>query len=149
MSIESKYTELNQYPKEMDLQPSASEKEINDFQTETGILLPEELKALYRLFNGGEIFVPGTTIFGFTRRGRVPSLQEINDSERRGTDSIPDQYLIIAKLNFGDYICIDTSGSGHLIQWDHEIDKEESEWADLEEWLADEIQLNESLMGEI
>ena len=90
------------------------------------------------MFNGGEIFIPGTKIFGITDEEEY-SVKFNNGKKTRSNFNIPNNYLIIAQLNFGDFICIDLNYPNRIIQWDHEEDVEFDEWNSLEEWLSEQI----------
>ena len=52
---------------------------------------------------------------------------------------IPNNYLIFAKVNYGDLLCINLNEEHEVIQWDHELDEEFCKWESLEEWLEDSI----------
>lgn len=48
----------------MDLNRAINSDVLKCFEVSNGIKLPEKYKLLLTLFNGGELFVPGTTIYG-------------------------------------------------------------------------------------
>lgn len=111
---------------------------IIEFENLNKISFPESYKNLLFLFNGGEIFIPGTKIFGITDEEEY-SVKFNNGKKTRSNFNIPNNYLIIAQLNFGDFICIDLNYPNRIIQWDHEEDVEFDEWNSLEEWLSEQI----------
>ena len=60
MKAEQLFQLLVSYNKCHDLCEGLSEEAISSFEKSNSITLPSELKSLYRVFDGGEIFVPGT-----------------------------------------------------------------------------------------
>lgn len=126
-----------------DIEPPISLNEIKKFESKNNLLLPPELKNIYQEFDGGEILVPGPKIFGLKDSETRESLREANNKKIRNNFSIPRNYLIIAKLNFGDFICINLNQPFDIIQWDHENDEPFCTWNSLKEWLKDNIDLFE------
>ena len=122
-----------------DIVPPINLGEITKFETSNNLFLPVELKELYQKFDGGEVLIPGPTIFGIKPCEKRADLKKANSYEKRIIFSIPNNYLIIAKLNFGDYICINLNTPHDIIQWDHENDKIFCSWNNLEEWLQENI----------
>ena len=94
------------YNKCHDLCEGLSEEAISCLEKSNSITLPSELKSLYRVFDGGEIFIPGTLIYGINQSSKRKTLREANSKVSRGNYTIPSNYLVVAKLNFGDLICI-------------------------------------------
>lgn len=128
---------LNWLVDKPDLNPPAADSEIRSFEQKTGERLPVSLSELFRQFNGGELFVPGTTIHGLDARGKALSLSEVQCY--RTDYGIPDNYLIFATLNFGDLIVIDKR-DGRIAQFDHErAEFTDLSWPDLASWLKDTI----------
>ena len=66
------FQQLQEFAGVMDLGAPLSEEEAEKYAGR----LPAPLLELYKLFNGGEIFVPGTTIYGLT--GQKDDVREIN-----------------------------------------------------------------------
>lgn len=130
---------LNLFSKFHDIVASISLQEIENFETVNKIILPNSLKELLISFDGGELFVPGTTFFGIVANKKRPELRKINSKANRAIYTIPKNYLIIAKLNFGDFICINLNKPYDVIQWDHETDKLFCRWDSLKEFLKDII----------
>ncbi|MDT3429256.1 hypothetical protein J2Z22_004857 [Paenibacillus forsythiae] len=56
---------------------------------------------------------------------------------------MPDRYLIIADLNYGDNICMDLDASdgydAKVIQWNRETITVSRSWDGFVEWLMDEL----------
>lgn len=130
---------LRSYADVMEFMPPVSMIDVFSYEKKMGHKLPESYVNLLKQFNGGEIFIPGTEIYGVRPRERYYSLDDANMSEKRSALSIPDDYLIVGKLNFGDLICIDLNGSGEVIQWDHENDEEYLRWNSINNWLTEII----------
>lgn len=128
------FEKLKQYKNVMDFNPPISSDVICKWNKS----IPLPLMELYRFFNGGEIFVPGTQIFGLT--GQEDDIINFNYSQKKILFDIPKSYMIFARLNFGDYICINTKRPFDLIQWDHENNEEYNSWDSLEEWLTESIE---------
>lgn len=123
-----KYKAVMQFNPPVDETAAAGAKEV----------IPAPLMEMYRIFNGGEIFVPGTKIYGLT--GDDKDIITLNQSKTRKMFEIPEEYLIFARMNFGDYICINKEEPYDLIQWDHENDEEFYSWDSMEEWLNETIE---------
>ena len=123
----------------MNLADAATDSEIEAFETNNEIKLPEPLKALYKVFNGGEIFTPGTEIFGLDRFKYINSIRYENRRDVRRKYSISSNYIIIAKYNFGDLVCMNLNDPYDIIQWDHEADEQFFDWETVEEWLEDQL----------
>ena len=128
------FKELKKFSNEMDFNPPVSDDEIKNFEIEHGISLPASYKELLTHFDGGEIFVPGTLIFGIKNYPCRPSIKEVNSKSKRSLISIPNDNLIIAELNFGDFIAIDLNTS-EVLQWDHECDEEFDRWHTLYDFI--------------
>lgn len=133
------YRNLMSYDSVHSLNQPITEGDLSDFEKTNGITLPEPLKDLYRHFDGGEIFIPGTLIYGCGEREGQKNLKDANSSQRRKIFGIPPTHLIFAKLNFGDLLCIDLNSPHEIIQWDHENDEPFCTWDSIEEWLLDSI----------
>lgn len=106
MKSEQSFQLLVSYNKCHDLCEGLSEEAISYLEKSNSITLPSELKSLYRVFDGGEIFIPGTLIYGINQSSKRKTLREANSKVSRGNYTIPSNYLVVAKLNFGDLICI-------------------------------------------
>ena len=123
----------------MDLGPPASEDDIRAFVTaHCPDGLPEPLSQLLMEFNGGELFVPGTTIHGLNKRGKALSLWEVNQEYLHEMVADPDRYLVFATTNFGDMLLFDKE-TGQIIRYDHETGEQVSSWGSLEKWLKNTI----------
>lgn len=124
----------------MKLNAPVSKESMNAFQNDNGISLPESFSELLQHFDGGELFVPGTTIYGISNEQfETNTLNSVNAQAKRSLLSIPPSFFIIGKLNFGDYVCLDLNEPHEIVQWDHETDKEFYRWGSLETWLEDVI----------
>lgn len=135
MSIPKICEKLKSDPRMM-LYPPASDSEIRAFEKEClPCGLPVSLSELLRQFDGGELFVPGTTIHGIKKRGRELSLSEVNNEFFQSLIGRPDRYLIFATMNFGDMLLIDRI-TERILQYDHETGEIFCSWPSLENWLA-------------
>jgi hypothetical protein len=94
--------------------------------------LPESYKALLRYFNGGNIFDPVTLIYGIGTDIDY-CFTEINKNQ--ATFSIPNNYFIIAKHNYEDFICLNFFPPFDVIQWDNLKKEKYLTWINLDEWL--------------
>jgi hypothetical protein len=123
----------------MDLNAPLEKNNLEKFECENHITLPLDLVELLCCFNGGEIFIPGTSIYGITCENNN-ALKHANRADLRNKFSIPKTYLIFASLNYGDFICINLNSPFDVIQWDHELDEKYCSWDGLEEWLNETIE---------
>jgi cell wall assembly regulator SMI1 len=133
------------------LQPGASDEQIQQLEESLGIEVPEDVKQLYRLHNGQAVGTPG-----FLRGNEFLSLEKIVD-DWRGWIEINGEFetegiywnpkwLPLAH-NGGAYICVDLDSEigdvGRLIQARHEhIPEIEVVASSLRSWLekfADEL----------
>lgn len=137
MDIQALYAALRQYGDVMALNAPAVLAALAAFEEAQCLKLPLALRELLACFNGGEIFIPGTTIYGTEQEGAY-SLAHANAG--KGRFSIPEPYLVFAKLNFGDLLAINMEAPHDVIQWDHEADEEFDRWDSLEAWLDEAIQ---------
>ena len=122
-----------------DILPPIKENEIYKFEKNNKITLPLPFLELLKRFDGGEILIPGPIVYGIKESLSRNTIKEINSKENRSHFSIPNNYLIIAKLNYGDIICINLNAPHDVIQWDHETDSTFCNWDSLNEWLADNL----------
>lgn len=139
MIHEDSFNILSEYGSHHDLCNGIKKDDILRFEAENGIILPTELKELYRFFDGGEIFVPGIVIYGICNSKKRLTVREANSKEQRKLFNIPNYYLIIARLNFGDLICASLNEPFDVIQWDHESDCQYCSWTSIGEWLKESV----------
>ena len=117
MNIIEVYENLTKHSGSMSFNPPAKESDIVSFEADNSLCLPESYKELLKLFNGGELFVPGTKVYGINREEAESfiSVTQVNRTELL----IPTGYFIVAKLNYGDYICLNFNPPYDVIQWDN------------------------------
>ena len=139
MSIKTLYQQLSSFQNVMELEKPLSKKALEEFQNLNGITLPRQFAELLFCFDGGELFIPGTFIYGIDNKDLKKTIKFANRGDFRKQFSIPPSYLIFARLNYGDFICIDLNEPYRLIQWDHELDEEYCSWTNIEEWLSETI----------
>ena len=135
MKLTETIQKLKAYPDVMEFNPPVSKKEIHDFEIANEIILPTSYTEILQHFDGGELFIPGTVIYGISH-GKT--IKEANSRNVRKDFQIPNSMLIIGKVNYGDYICIDLNTS-EIMQWDHENDEEFCRWNTLNEYLMETI----------
>lgn len=149
MSLQNLIAELRKYTECMEMNEPLSHHEVENFEKTNKIKLPASYVELLCWFDGGELFIPGTIIYGLNHESAGYTLKEINGRENRQLFSIPKSMLIIGKLNYGDWLCIDLNHSNKIVQWDHEDDSEFCQWEDLESWLKETIEEYERYEGGI
>lgn len=130
---------LFNYSRLHELNCGLSNEKIDDFEKLNNIILPQMLKEIYLKFNGGELFVPGTIVFGIFDSNAKNSIQANNSKNIREKMSLPISYLIFAKLNYGDLICVNLEKPNNVVQWSHETDELFCEWKGIDEWLSEMI----------
>ncbi|MEE0913161.1 MAG: SMI1/KNR4 family protein [Ruminococcus sp.] len=116
-----------------ELNPPVSKEVLDSFLRENKNGIAPSYLDLLSCFNGGEIFIPGTVVFGIGTHNDVFAQ---NESLRVLLD-VPRNYLIFAKLNFGDYVCVNNEKPYNVIQWDHENNELFCEWDSIYEWLEE------------
>lgn len=144
MEINTLYLRLSKYIHSMDFNCPTSEKQIKEFELNNHIKLPFELIELLLKFNGGEIFIPGTTLYGINY---PDDISNVNSSDIRKLFHIPNTYLIFGVYNFGDFICVNLNTPYDVIQWDHETDEEFYRWTNIKQWLSESIDAYEEYEG--
>lgn len=135
MNIENIYDRFRSN-EHMEFNEAATDIDISSFEQENAIKLPNSYIKLLKFFDGGELFIPGTMLYGINHCVGNHMLSEINKS--RNLFKITDTMLIIGQTNYGDLFCIDLDNQ-NIIQWDHEKDVELCRWNSLEEWLEETI----------
>ena len=147
MTIQKQYDYLLRHKAQMRFNPPASESDIQRFEQNFGRPLPPQMKELLRLFDGGELFVPGTRVFGVGPENRK-TLLEVNLQRERSISGIPGDYFVFARMNFGDLLCINSNPPYDVIQWDHEQNVEFYRYNSVCDWLNEEIAENETYEAE-
>lgn len=137
--VQTVYNHLMRYSNLHELNPGLTNDKINEFELTNHIMLPKELRELYLHFDGGELFIPGTTIYGIYDSSIENSIKNRNAKAVRQKMSLTANYLIIAKLNYGDLICVDLNKPNKVIQWSHETDELFCEWDNIDQWLSEMI----------
>lgn len=139
MSIKDLYKKLLDFFNVIELMQAASLQEIADFEKKNNISLPDSYKELLSFFDGGEIFIPGTIIYGINEHKGYKTIREINSSEYRKRFNIPKTHLIFGKLNYGDLLCINLNDPYDVILWSSDTDEEDFSWDSLSKWLEETI----------
>lgn len=133
MNINEIHNRLCQNTNSMSFNPPATESNIISFENDNSIQLPKSFRELLKLFNGGEIYSPGTRIYGIDSK-EDNCFTNINKVNKMAL-LIPENYYIIAKLNYGDYICLNFLPPYDVIQWDNSNKRKYLSWTSLELWL--------------
>ena len=151
------FDEISKYSEGVhELNDGVDLKEIESLEKQLNIKLPLIYKEFLQVCNGGEIFIPGTVLaqvyqisMGEMRKGES-YLNESFKPERRWPQ-IPNTYLIIADLNYGDVVCMDLNKSNgidaEIVQWDHETGKVSRKWNGFVDWLMSEMDEGAQLVG--
>ena len=139
---------LLSYKHNHELNPGLSLAEIESFEQKNNTTLPEPLKELYLHFDGGELFIPGTTVYSLYSPDSGYSLIEENTPDVRQYICIPDTYLIFASYCWGDRVCINTSAPYDVVEWDHETNEISYSWDGLDSFLLYEIERFEDYIAE-
>lgn len=139
MRIQKVVSQLSKYEKECLFFSPLADGEFAKKTTEIGISLPEELLELLHCFDGGELFIPGTTIYGLASHPHVHSIQQANAELKQLRYSIPSNYYVFGKLNFGDFLCVNLEPGHDVIEWDHENNERYCSWGSISEWLQETI----------
>lgn len=137
IAIEKLLQSLRSYDDFHDLHEGISSESIHSFETNNKIILPQDIKRVYECFDGGELFVPGIVIYGLLTLEKYKTIRDVNSKDAREDYSIPKEYLIFAKLNFGDLICVNLNSPFDVIQWDHERNESYCTWSSVSEWIED------------
>ena len=117
--------------------PAASEEEIETWEHENNMTLPQDYKEWLRFSDGGAIFIPGIQFYGVAHK---PLLSYRNQTNRRG--DLPDELLIIGSFSYGDLLCF-VKGEDTIVQWEHEGWEEFTHWENLSCFLSEAIDMSE------
>ena len=98
---------------------------------------PADYVALMMCCDGGLLFT--TEVFSLLSDDNEVDLVQVNTN--LWTDRIvPERYLAIAMVNYGDYVALDRDGgTGTLTLWDVERKRPAGTWPDINSWLNEEI----------
>lgn len=137
MELNDIYNQLKIHSDNMSLNPPLKDSEIISYENKHSIQLPIFFKEMLRLFNGGEIYAPGIKVYGIDKDDESDFIyiSRINSTNLK----IPENYYIIAKLNYGDYICLNFLPPFDVIQWDNTNKRKYLSWSSLETWLESVI----------
>ena len=137
---------MKKYDSKMSFFSPASNEDILNFSNQHNFQLPKSYVELISCFDGGELFIPGTVIYGILEHEHNKTVVDMNGKKYRSNSSMPRTLLIFGRLNFGDWICIDLNTS-EIIEWDHELDEEYCKWNSMEEWLQETIENYDEYCG--
>ena len=123
-------------------------EKIKLFEKKTGIVLPDDYMEFLTIYNGGEIFIPGTSIAGIydeEQEEKEKFGNYLDDNLQKKWPDMGDKLLIVADLNYGDMICIDEENNV-IVQWDHEKGEIVEEWDSFSSWLKEEMEIGKDLV---
>ena len=120
----------------MFFEKGASQADIEAFEKEQALRLPEDYRQWLMFTNGAEIFAPGCCLLGIDP-GTWNLAKANTAAERTGYEMIDDLY-IIGTQNYGDPVCFDRE-TFEIVQWDHEIRTPACAWDSFSEFLEDMI----------
>ncbi|MCP3742655.1 SMI1/KNR4 family protein [Rossellomorea sp. BNER] len=143
------FEEINKYTDNVhSLNKEVELADISKLEIELNIQIPRIYKDFLQVCNGGELFIPGTVlseIYTHSSGTKQRGGSYLNDSfkKERRPHGMPDKYLIIADLNYGDTICMDLEGGNEydarIVQWDRESQTVSRSWDSFVEWLMDAL----------
>ena len=131
-----------------ELKKGIGKEKIKIFEKKTGIVLPDDYMEFLTIYNGGEIFIPGTSIAGIydeEMKEKERFGNYLDDNLQKKWPDMGDELLIVADLNYGDMICIDEKNNV-IVQWDHEKGEVVEEWDSFSSWLKEEMEIGKDLV---
>lgn len=120
------------------LYPPATEEDIINAQNELGVEFPLNYLELLKHFNGGELFIPGSVIYGVGKNSYHDLLQE-NKGNFRKESGLLNNFLIIGETNYGDWLCVNLVRPQKIFLWDKENKEFYQDWNDFKCFIQDEI----------
>ena len=135
------------------LNPGIENMYIEKTELKLKVKLPEEYKEFLRIYNGGELFRPGTVLSEIYKNpdDRVRGKYYLNDvfDEKYKIVELAENLLFIATMNYGDKICIDMSSSDEIakiMQWDIQTGEITKKWNSLRDWLSYCLEIGKMLV---
>ncbi len=131
-----------------ELKKGIRKEKIKLFEKKTGIVLPDDYMEFLTIYNGGELFVPGTSIAGIydeEQEEKEKFGNYLDDNLQKKWPDMGDKLLIVADLNYGDMICINEENNV-IVQWDHEKGEIVEEWDSFSSWLKEEMEIGKDLV---
>jgi len=131
-----------------ELKKGIRKEKIKLFEEKTGIVLPDDYMEFLTIYNGGEIFIPGTSIAGIydeEQEEKEKFGNYLDGNLQKKWPDMGDKLLIVADLNYGDMICIDEENNV-IVQWDHEKGEIVEEWDSFSSWLKEEMEIGKDLV---
>lgn len=131
-----------------ELKKGIRKEKIKLFEEKIGIVLPDDYMEFLTIYNGGEIFIPGTSIAGIydeEQEEKEKFGNYLDDNLQKKWPDMGDKLLIVADLNYGDMICIDEENNV-IVQWDHEKGEIVEEWDGFSSWLKEEMEIGKDLV---
>lgn len=124
----------------------ATAGEIRAMEKSILTAFPSEYSDWLMLSDGGEICPPGLQLYGVSSRNLIK--EELLTFQNRlafrsDVLHLPVDLLIIGKLCFGDYICVDRKSGERVVQWSVEDEQIFLTWSSFSVYLESEWLLSE------
>ena len=114
----------------------ATAAEIERFEKNHAVRLPEDYRQLLMYSDGGELFAPGFSFYGV--KEDTWNLAKENSAKNREPYDLPADLYIFGTQNYGDPVCFDLD-TYEVVQWDHETQSGACAWDSLQDFLGDMI----------
>ena len=112
--------------------------------------MPSQLKEWLKIFDGGLLFTTSMFSTRDKEKGkfhRILTFDEINSSEFKKENGIPEEIICYAMTNYGNYYCyVSGEESECVYEWDTEQKALILKWNSFSEWLGEQIEFAESLI---
>lgn len=112
--------------------------------------MPTQLKEWLKIFDGGLLFTTSMFSTRNCEKGKFNSIltfSEINSSEFKNENDIPEEIVCFAMTNYGNYYCYVSGEDGECVyEWDAEETALVLKWNSFSEWLSEQIEFAESLI---
>jgi len=138
--------EINKYSKGVHmLYPAAPYSCIKEAERELCVTFPQVYIDFLLVYNGGELFVPGTELHPVKVPALLdsPGLTFLNDIQNNSLPDMPETLFIFADTNYGDPICFNFDKQDcqecEVVQWSHEDGEISRRWNGFREWLMDAL----------
>ena len=112
--------------------------------------MPEQLKEFLKIFDGGLLFT--TTMLSMRDQeagkfNRLLTFGEINDPAFKKENGIPEEIVIFAMTNYGNYYCyVSGEKEGWVYEWEAGENALLVKWDSFAQWLDEQIDFAVSLI---
>lgn len=112
--------------------------------------MPDQLKEFLKIFDGGLLFTTSMFSTHDKEKGkfnRMLTFGEVNASEFKKENGIPEEIMSFAMANYGNYYCYVAGEDGECVyEWDAEQNALIVKWDSFAAWLSEQIDFAESLI---